>query len=109
MTAYILRNLAPFSVIMRETEGPAKVVDGPSVYEPATCRWDNWAEFGGFLLVNTEKLKGRYVENMHTVPLHSDRSTTVLRLGTARPLMGHAYGLVWRSGRIFPMAVVVGK
>jgi hypothetical protein len=41
MTAYILRNLALFSVIMRETEGPAKVVDGPSVYEPATCRWDN--------------------------------------------------------------------
>jgi hypothetical protein len=50
MAAYILRNLAPFSVIMRETEGPANVVDGPSVYEPATCRWDNWAEFGGFYL-----------------------------------------------------------
>jgi hypothetical protein len=50
MTAYILRNLAPFSVIMRETEGPANVVDGPSVYEPATCRWDSWAEFGGFYL-----------------------------------------------------------
>jgi hypothetical protein len=48
MTAYILRSLAPFSVIMRETAGPANVVDGPSVYEPATCRWDNWAEFGGF-------------------------------------------------------------
>ena len=28
--AYILRNLVPFSVIMRETEGPANVVDGPS-------------------------------------------------------------------------------
>jgi hypothetical protein len=41
MAAYILLDLAPFSVIMRETEGPAKVVDGPSVYEPVTCRWDN--------------------------------------------------------------------
>ncbi len=108
MTAYILRNLAPFSVIMRETEGPANVVDGPSVYEPATCRWDNWVKFG-FYFVHTEKLRGPYVENMHTVPMHSDRSTTVLRLGTARPLMGHVYGLAWRCGRISPMAVIVGK
>jgi hypothetical protein len=27
--AYILRNLVPFSVTIRETEGPANVVDGP--------------------------------------------------------------------------------
>lgn len=52
MTAYIRRNLAPFFVIMRETEGPANVVDGPSVYEPVTCRWDNW-KFWKFLLVHT--------------------------------------------------------
>jgi hypothetical protein len=59
--------------------------------------------------VNTEKLRGPYVENMHTIPMHSDRGTTVLRLGTARPLMGHVYGLTWRSGRISPMAVIMGK
>ena len=82
MTAYIRRNLVPFFVIMRETEGPANVVDGPSVYEPVTCRWDNW-KFWRFLLVHTEKLRGPYVEYVHTVPMHSDRSTTVLRLGTA--------------------------
>src|SRR6266702_4039825 len=29
--AYILRNLVPFSVMIRETEGPANVVDGPRV------------------------------------------------------------------------------
>ena len=42
MMAYILHNLVPLSVMMRETEGPANVVDGPSVYELATCRWYNW-------------------------------------------------------------------
>ena len=42
ITAYILRNLVPFSVIMRETEGPANVVDGPRIWDPATCRCDNW-------------------------------------------------------------------
>lgn len=59
--------------------------------------------------MHTEKLRGPYVENMHTVPMHSDRSTTVLGLGAARLLMGHVYGLAWRSGRISPMAVIVRK
>jgi hypothetical protein len=59
--------------------------------------------------VHTKKLRGSYVEYMHTVPMHGDRSTTVLRLGTARPFMGHVYGLVWRSGRTSPMTVIVGK
>ena len=59
--------------------------------------------------MHTEKLRGPYVEYMHTVPMHSDRSTTVLGLGTARQLMGHVYGLAWSSGRISPVAVIVGK
>ena len=59
--------------------------------------------------MHTEKMREPYVENMHTIPVHSDRSTTVLRLGTARPLVGHVYGLVWRSRRTSEMAVIVGK
>lgn len=59
--------------------------------------------------MHTEKLRCPHVENMHTVPMYSDRSTTVLCLGTARPFMGHIYVLAWRSGRILPMAVIVGN
>jgi hypothetical protein len=59
--------------------------------------------------VHAEKSRGSYVENMHTVPMHSDCSTTVLRLGTARPLMGHVYGLTRGGGRISLMAVIVRK
>ena len=59
--------------------------------------------------MHTEKIREPYVENMHTISMHSDRSTTVLRLGTARPLVGHVYGVVWRSGRTSEMAVIVGK
>lgn len=59
--------------------------------------------------MHTKKLRGSYVENMHTVPMHSDRSTTVVRLGTARPLMAHVYGLTRGGGRISLMAVIVGK
>jgi hypothetical protein len=59
--------------------------------------------------VHTERLRGAHVKNMHAIAMHCDCSTTFLRLGTARPFMGHIYALVWDSKRISPMVVVVGK
>lgn len=58
--------------------------------------------------MHTEKLRQPYVENMHAVPMHGDRSTTFLRLGTARPLVGHVHVLC-NSERISPMVVILGK